>query len=445
MLLSKEEAKNLISKILSYSKADSASVSLRGNNTYNLRFARNSASTNGVRDALTATITSNFGKRSGTVTMTLFDDSEIEKYVKKSEEIALLSPENKEFVPPPAMQSDYPEVTEFFEDTDNIDIDSVAGKISYTLNTADASELIAAGFFRKSSDFTALGNSNGLSAYHKSTSAKFSTTMRTIDSTGSSKIDREYADIKLLDIEKFTNNVAERALLSRNPQRLEPGKYVTILDKYAVCDMINNLSFYLNRRNSDEGRSFFSDKDKGNKIGEVLFNEKVNLYSDPAHPQAPASPFTSEGIPAGRTEWIKEGRLENLFTNRYWAEKTNIEFIPFPVNLIMEGSDKSLEDLIKSTPHGVFVTRLWYIRLVDPRQILFTGLTRDGVFLIEDGKIKHAVNNFRFNESPVNVLNNVIEMSSSEKVVGSETGSSRLVVPALKLSEFNFSTISDAV
>jgi len=149
-------------------------------------------------------------------------------------------------------------------------------------------------------------------------------------------------------------------------------------------------------------------------------------------------------MPTFKTQWINDGVLKNLYSGRYWAKKTNSEYVPYPTNILMSGSGKSVEELIASTDKGIYVMRFWYIRSVDPKQILMTGLTRDGVFLIENGKIKTAINNFRFNESPVNILNNILDMSASEKVVGSETGDEKIVVPALKLSEFNFSTISDA-
>ena len=208
--------------------------------------------------------------------------------------------------------------------------------------------------------------------------------------------------------------------------------------------MVDNLIGFMNKRSADEGRSFFSEKDKKNKIGQTIANSNVNIFSDPQNSEAPAIPFSNDGYPVYKREWIKNGVLKNLYSGRYWAKKTNTEYVPYPTNIIMEGTGKSVQDLIASTKSGIFVSRLWYIRTVDPRQILLTGLTRDGIFLIEDGKIKHAINNYRFNESPVNVLKNIIDMSVSEKVVGSETGNTRIVVPALKLSEFNFSTISDA-
>lgn len=445
MLYSEDEAKEIIDKILSYSKADSASVTLEGGNYNNLRFALNSVSTCGAIDSVTVNIFSNFGKKSGSVSITELDDESIENGVRKSEEIAKLSKENEEFMPPLEKQSGYLKVEEFFKDTDELTPQNISDRVSYTLDKAVEKDLTSSGYFENQSSFTAIGNTNGLNAYRKKTLSEFSSTMRTKDGKGSSKVDRSYADINLLDIRKFSDKVIDRAILSRDPQKHEPGKYVTILDGAAVSDILDNLINYMNKRNADEGRSFFSEKGKGNKIGQKLFNEKVNIYSNPQDTLAPSSPFSNDGFPVKRTDWVSSGVLSNLYSNRYWAKKTDSQYVPYPVNIIMDGTSKTVEDLISSTKNGIYVSRLWYIRGVDPRQMLLTGLTRDGVFLIENGKIKGPINNFRFNESPANVLNNVIDLSISEKVVGSETGSMAIVAPALKLSEFNFSTISDAI
>ncbi|MEO6693776.1 MAG: TldD/PmbA family protein [Ignavibacteria bacterium] len=444
MIFTKEESRELIQKILSYSKADSASVTLTGSNSNNLRFALNTVSTCGAINSITADITSNFGKRSGSVRITSIDNESIERGIKKSEEIAQLSPENEEFMPPLKKQTGYSEVKEFFDNTDKLTPNDISEKVAYTIKKAIENDLSAAGYFEKQSSFYSVGNTNDLFAYHKETAAGFSSTIRTSDGKGSSKVDRSYADINLLDIKKFSDRVIDKTILSRNPVKYDPGKYVTILDNTAVSDMIGNLIGFMNKRSADEGRSFFSDKDKVNKIGQQISGSKVNIYSDPQAQDAPSSPFSSEGMPVFKTQWISDGILKNLYSGRYWAKKTNSDYVPYPTNILMTGSDKSVEDLIASTEKGIYVMRFWYIRTVDPKQILMTGLTRDGVFLIENGKIVSAINNFRFNESPVNILNNIIDMSAAEKVVGSETGDEKIVVPALKLSEFNFSTVSDA-
>jgi predicted Zn-dependent protease len=161
-------------------------------------------------------------------------------------------------------------------------------------------------------------------------------------------------------------------------------------------------------------------------------------------PEIPALPIGEDGLPQEKTVWIEKGVIKNLIYTRFWAEKMGKAPVSFPANIIMEGEKHRLEDLVRSTEKGVLVSRFWYIRDLNPMILLLTGLTRDGTFLIEKGKVSHAVNNFRFNESPVNVLKNVEMMSQPMRVVGGETGQSAFV-PALKVKEFNFSSVSDAV
>lgn len=445
MFLTEEEAKKISDKILSYSKADSATVNLSGGLAENVRFAVNTVTTCGSSDKISAEITSNFGKKSGSVTITSLDDDVIRDGVKKSEEIAQLSPANDEFMPPLGPQSGYLNVKEYFESTANATPEERAETVSHVLQNSRQRDLISAGYFETNSGFETIGTSNGLFAYHKKSELDFSTTSRTPDGTGSSKIARMYADLASLKYEELTKTVMDRAVLTRNPVEMKPGRYTVILEKMASCDMIGNLFWYMNKRNADEGRSFFSDKTNGNKIGQKVLSDKVTIYTDPTVSYAPSSPFNGEGIPNIKTSWYENGVLKNLYTGRYWAQKTSSPVVPFPANIIMNGSDKSLEDLIKSTDKGILVIRLWYIRSVDPRSILLTGLTRDGIFYVENGEVKYPVKNFRFNESPANMLSNVVDMSKAEKVVGSETGSSKIVVPDLKVEEFNFSSVSDAV
>jgi predicted Zn-dependent protease len=445
MLLTDKEAKELIKKALSFSKADSAVVTIKGGNSSNIRFAANSVTTSGSGDNITLDIVSNLGRKSGSASITTLDDSHIEEVVRTSEESAKLSQESKEFMPPLDEGMAYLKSKEFFESTANMSPSEMASSVSNALQTAEKKDLKSTGYFETDEAFTAIGNSNGLYAYHDNTFARFATTMRTKDGTGSSKIDKSFADVNDLKINELSERLSERSLLSQNPKRLEPGKYTAILDHAAVCDIVTGLVRYMDMRSADEGRSYFSNNGEGNKIGKKLCSEMVNLHSNPSDAMAPARPFTDYGYPVRKISWISNGVLENLFTSRYWAEKSGKEHVPYPTNLIMQGLDKSVEDLIASTERGVFVTRFWYIRSVDPRQMLLTGLTRDGVFLIENGRISYPVNNFRFNESPVNVLEKIIDMSTAEKVVGSENVNARTVVPAIKVRDFNFSTISDAV
>ena len=444
MLLTDKDAKEIIEKVLNLSKADSASVTVRGSNTSNIRFAANTVTTTGSGDSIQISITSVIGKRSGSSEITSLDEERIAEGVRVSELSATLSQDNEEIMQPVEAGLSYPESKEYFESTAAMTPAEMAGRASSALETSIGSSLTSAGYFEADKAFTAIGNSNGLFAYHKNTFARFASTMRTADGTGSCKMDRSYADIGRLDIRSISEKIADRSKMSANPRRLDPGKYVAILDHAASCDMVSGLLNFMSMRSADEGRSFFSENGS-NKIGKKMFSEIVNIESDPSNGDAPARPFTEEGYPVDKTVWVRDGVLENLFTSRYWAKKTGKAHNPHPTNLIMKGNGKSVEDLIASTERGVFVTRFWYIRTVDRKQMLLTGLTRDGVFLIENGKITYPVNNFRFNESPAHVLQSVVDMSSGEKAVGSENINSRIVVPALKVRDFNFSTISEAV
>lgn len=231
---------------------------------------------------------------------------------------------------------------------------------------------------------------------------------------------------------------------SQNPKKLAPGKYTVILEPAAAADFLWYLFYNFAAREADEGRSFLSLAEGKNRLGEKLFNPKVTVTSDPAFPHLPAFPVGEDGLPVKKTAWIEKGVIKNLSYTRYWAQKSGREPVSFPPNIIMEGGTHSLADLIRSTENGVLVRRLWYIRDLNPMILLLTGLTRDGVFRIQDGKVVHPVNNFRFNESPVNVLKNVVMMSKPVRAMGGETGQSAFV-PALKVEGFNFSSVSDAV
>ncbi|MEQ9056625.1 MAG: metallopeptidase TldD-related protein, partial [Roseovarius confluentis] len=191
-------------------------------------------------------------------------------------------------------------------------------------------------------------------------------------------------------------------------------------------------------RSAEEGRSVFSGPEGKTRVGEQIFSKNVHLWSDPGNAYVPTPPLGPAGLPAHKADFIRDGKLANLVSSRYWAQKTEREPGPFAVNVIFGGSEKSIEDMVASTERGVLVTRLWYIRTVDAQQALMTGLTRDGTFWIEDGKIRHPVKNFRFNESMVRVMGNVEALGSQRRI-------GRTLVPALKTSSFRFTSLSDAV
>lgn len=436
-ILSKEEAKQLLEKIISYSKADECEASLSGGQEGNIRYARNTVTTSGQVENLSAAFTAYFGKRSGTVTFNEFDDESIAKAVRRAEELARLAPENPEHMPVLEPQQ-YIETPTFVERTAQITADyraDVAGKsIAYCKNK----DLIAAGFFLDNAGFSALMNSKGLFAYNRATGVDFSLTVRTTDGTGSGYVVQDFNDVAKFDIEAATRIAAQKAIDSRNPKALEPGKYTVILEPAAAVDLLQNMLFNMDARSADEGRSFLSKAGGGTRVGEKLFDERVTIYSDPAHPEVPASPWAGDGRPQEKVYWVKDGVVQNVFYSRYWAAKKGVKAIPPPANGIMLGGDKSIEEMIRSTKRGILVTRLWYIRTVDPQTLLYTGLTRDGTFYIENGKIMFPVKNFRFNESPVIMLNNLEELGKPQRINGN-------LVPPMKIRDFTFTSLSDAI
>jgi predicted Zn-dependent protease len=194
----------------------------------------------------------------------------------------------------------------------------------------------------------------------------------------------------------------------------------------------------LNARSADEGRSYFSKKGGGNKLGEKLFHQDLNIYSDPFHPDIPGSPFADDGHPMEKVTWVENGVLKNLWYSAYWAGKAGVEPLPMPEGIIIKGGDQSLDEMIKASDKTILITRTHYMRMVNPQNILITGLTRDGVFYIEKGVVKHALKNFRFNESLINIFSNLEAIGKSERIGNS-------MIPSLKVRDFNFTSISDAV
>ncbi|MFI5144801.1 MAG: TldD/PmbA family protein [Ignavibacteria bacterium] len=444
MLLNKSESKKILLKVKEYSKADSFETALYGFNTNNLRFALNSISTDGFSDGLNLRITSNFGKKSGSVSINKVDDTQIKKAVEDSENIAKLSPDNQEYMPPLDGQK-FKEAKNYSKSTEDLDFESRASLISRFFKETANQPINSSGYWEDESSFYSIFNSNGLFAYNKSTLASFSATIRTLEGNGSSRVQNQYIDYNRFDISALSRKVLMKSLKSVDPKKVPPGRYTVILEPAASADLIANLIRFMDAREADEGRSYFSKSNGGNRIGEKLVNDSVNIYSDPYDEKCPSYPYTTEGYPRAKTVWFENGILKNLSRSRYWAEKTSQDVVPNHSNILMDGTQKSVEDLISTTEKGILVTRFWYIRTVDPQIILLTGLTRDGLFEIRDGKVTNPVKNFRFNESPVNMLNNVVEIGKQENGVGSETDTLQIFVPSLKVNNFNFSSLSDAI
>lgn len=453
---SPSDAQAILKKVLGFSKAEECEVRLSGERQGNLRFARNAVSTSGGADASTLLVQSSFGKKTGTATVNEFDEVSLEKVVRRSEDLARLAPENPEYVPFLGPQK-FAEPRAFFDATAAINPEFRARAAAASIDPCKDQKLVAAGFLEDEAGFVAIANSRGLSGFHRSSAVNFSVTIRTADSRGSGYGVADFNDAARLDTAKISEVAIQKALRSQEARAIEPGKYTVILEPAASVDLLSHMVEQMDARQADEGRSYLSRAGGGTRLGEKLVDERVHLYSDPLNVEVPGSPWSPDGRPRRRVDWIKDGVVANLGYSRFWAQKQGVaeeQAVPGlgggfrgargiaafegSSGLIMDGGDASLDELIRDVKRGVLVTRMWYIREVDPQTILYTGLTRDGTFYVENGQIKHAIKNFRFNESPVIMLNNVEALGRPVRVNGS-------LVPPMVVRDFTFSSLSDAV
>jgi predicted Zn-dependent protease len=456
-IFTETKARELLSKVIALSKADECECNLDGSNAGNIRYARNTVSTSGEVSDVTLAVRSCYGKRSGTATINEFDDASLEKVVRRSEELARLAPENPEHMPNLG-SAKYSKVKARFDSTASMSPEDRAAAAEASIVPSRENKLIASGYLNDAESFSALMNSSGMFAYHLSTDINFTATIRTEDGTGSGWVSRDFNDSSKMDTKEASAVAMKKAMGSREAKEMEPGKYTVIMEPAASVQLLANMFGSMNQRGADEGRSFLSKKPAEgeepvegapkNRLGDKMFDERVTIYSDPTNPDCPTAPFSADGHPVGMTKWIDKGVIAAMPNTRYWAEKTGANYYPtaytgpglFGGNqqLIMEGGDQSLEDMIKDTRRGVLVTRLWYIRQLDPQTLLYTGLTRDGTFYIENGEIKYPIKNFRFNESPIVMLNNIEAMGKPVRINGS-------MIPTMKIRDFTFSSLSDAV
>ncbi len=384
-ILSSDEAKTILEKIVAFSKADGCEARLSNATTSNIRYARNSVSTAGKNTDMSVSVQSYFGKKSGTSTINELDDASLEKVVRRSEELAQLAPINPEFMEPVTPQQ-YGESKTYFSSIESFGPDKKAEAANNSMVLASKQDVSAAGFMRDSASADAIMNSKGLYAYNKTSGVNFTVTMRSNDGSGSGWATRDYNDVSKLDTSEASAIAIDKAVQSRQARAIEPGKYTVILEPAAVAEMLQNMISAMSARNADEGRSFLTKKGGGNKVGEKIMDERISIYSDPFNSESPASPWAQDGLPNKKIDLIKDGVVSNMLYDRFWAAKKNVAPVPFPANVIMAGGNASLDDMIRDTKKGILVTRFWYVRSVDPQTQLYTGLTRDGTFFIENGK-----------------------------------------------------------
>lgn len=444
-VLTRDQAKALTDRVIALSRADEVHVSVGSGRETNLRFANGSPTTSGERTDTTVTITCVVGDRSGTASINQLDAHSLETAVRRAESIAKLAPEDHEHVAPLESQ-EYAEIAAAF-DPDTVEHGAAAlpAGVKLCLEQAERGKVVAAGFAETRVHSAAIANSAGLFGYHRSTDGYVGETARTRDGHGSGWACDSSRRIGDVDFARVAATATRKALASASPQPLAPGSYPTILEPACVANLVGLLMNAMDARSADEGRSYFSAPSGGSRVGETVAASGVHLYSDPHDPRAPGAPWGEGGLPQRRVDWIADGVLRALPRDRFWAREHGGDPLPEPGNILMDGGTGSLDELIASTERGVLVTSLWYVRSLDPRSLLFTGLTRDGVFWIENGRIAHPVNNFRWNDSPIAVLKKIAGMSRPVQVPPRPSRTATTVVPALKLESFDFSSVSEAV
>ena len=449
MLLTEKQAREITEKLLSYVKADDATVNVGSENYSHLRFAANSFTTSGARENTNINVTVWIDKKRGSSSTNEMDDESLKAAVAQAEQLARISPVDREYMPTLGPQT-YQPVSGYAEGTSNISLQNRARSINDVIAGCEKAGVIGAGFHQARGAAGASATKNGNFNYSRSSLVSLSTNARTPDGSSSGYFLRNHFDVAKLDSKRVAREAIRKALESRQPQTLAPGTYPAILEPQAVADLLSGFAFGFDARSADEGRSPFSAPGGKTKVGQKIFDERINIYSDPWNPELPGSQAAQGGIPAQKIYLVRNGVLENLVYSRFWAKEKAKLPTPGPVNNIMEssGPGSSLEDMIKATDRGILLGRFWYIRGVDPRTALQTGLTRDGIWYIENGKIKHPVTNFRFNQSLMELLapGNVEMIGKSERVGSSEgQGGSSALLPALKVKEFHFTSASEAV
>ncbi len=453
-VLSRAEAQDVAQRALKNSPAEVTRVSINSNARADTRFALNQVTTSGENQDTTVTITAFVGTRSASVNTNRLDDASLAAAAKQAYEIAQLVPPNPELMPELGAQT-YPPVRERSFSMPTPSERALAAKEVTEL--ARAANLIATGFIECRSSATALANSKGLFAYDSSAVMTMTATVRSPDGTGSGWACTDGTSFSDLDPRQVAATAVQKAKESRTPVAIEPGRYTTILEPTAVGNLVQLIAGAMQARAADEGRSFFSKPGGGNKIGLKVVDPRVTLLTDPDDAPSSSGGFDGDGMPLEKVVWLENGVVKTLNYDRFWANKQKM-----PVTragggggfggggrraLRMIGGTSSVAEMIKSTERGVLVTRFWYIRAVDPRTILYTGLTRDGTFLIENGKVTRPIKNFRFNESPIFFLNNLEAMGPTIRINASENlgAGGAVYMPPIKVRDFTFSSLSDAV
>jgi PmbA protein len=460
MLLNKGKASDTFDRIKKHSTADEVEVLFYGGKSALTRFANNSIHQNVAEENYGVSVRTVFGGRTARATTNKLDDESLKRVVQASETLAKVQHPDSDLLPVPtageSLASTKAAPSRYFEETAAITPEQRAKEVGKIVSVAQKHKLTTAGIFSTADSIEGIFNSCGLSEWYTQTSSEISITMLAPDSSGWQKANSP--NVANLDAMALAEIAASKASNSASPREVAAGKYTVILEPAAVLDIAGFIFWDFSGLAILDQRSFLN-----NRVGENLFGENINIWDDVAHPLQSGCPFDGEGVSRQRVQLVENGVVKRLVYARATAEKIKAsehkdklgmveptghgfplpnEMGEAPLNIVfgVPRDPKTIDQMIASTERGILVTRLWYIREVDPYEKILTGMTRDGTFLIEDGKLRSGVRNFRFNESLIKMLSNVEEMGTPVRASGEE--SFDMVVPAMKVREFNFTEVT---
>ncbi|MCX5268811.1 metallopeptidase TldD-related protein [Streptomyces sp. NBC_00199] len=454
----------VVERALELSRADGCVVIADEQSTANLRWAGNALTTNGVTRGRTltviATVDGKEGTASGVVSRAAVTGDELESLVRAAEAAARGAHPAEDAQPLVTGVAPSPEFTEAPAETSSAVFADFAPALGEAFARARAGGRELYGFANHELVSTYVGTSTGLRLRHDQPNGTLELNAKSPDRTRSAWAGRSTRDFKDVDPAALDAELAVRLGWAERRIELPAGRYETLLPPTAVADLMIYQLWSASGRDATEGRTVFSKPGGGTRVGEKLTDLPLTLRSDPNEPGLESAPFViahtsggdqsvfDNGLPLRSTEWVGGGELKNLTTTRHSAALTGLPVAPGADNLILDGgADRSLEEMVAATGRGLLLTCLWYIREVDPATLLLTGLTRDGVYLVEDGEVVGEVNNFRFNESPVDLLGRATEAGRTEKTLPREWSDwfTRAAMPALRVPDFNMSSVSQGV
>lgn len=442
---SKSEFKKVANKIFSISTADETEILLFKSKHALTRYAENYIHQNVSNQSTHLRIRTIFGKKTATASTDSFSEDALKQTLDNAISATKLQKDNPKLLPLPNPQK-YQTVNNYSQATDEATPKRRASEVIKAVNLCKKRQFEGAGIFSSKTSEIATANSNGLFAYDISTQAKFSITAMKGTASGWNEIIRK--NIDEIDVEKSAEIAIEKAEKSQYPIDLKPGKYTVIMEPAAVAEFILFLLWKgFNGMDYIEGTSFLKDG-----LNKKIFSEKFSILEDPYNPKIGGNPFDFEGIPVKKLCLVENGFPKNFATNRWIAKQTGVENnghampLPsqcaYPFAMCIKPGMSSLKKMIKSTNYGVLVTHFHYSNIIDPVALLTTGMTRDGFFLIEDGKITKPLKNMRFTESVINIFSNIEEIGKETELAGAFFGGGFLV-PAMKINNFNFSSSTE--